>query len=216
MNKEMATIIAALVGSVIGSLGAAYLRYRLDKSKASDRRQDRVLQRYLSQLQDALESFWLRLYNLSRRDGRSTMSQEYFRLTTIYAWTRVVSYSRILLLDGIYAQLSDKLTITLKNGFDQIDRKLKDHEFQYYDRIALAEALILKDGIRLRPSTYLEFRNRSKDPLIESLFDAAGRTLENLDNMSLDQIRADISEMLRRVSEKTKMPVSERLKEYGY
>jgi len=62
--EPIATIAAALLGGVIGSLGAQWLgeRYRRDQSRQATRRA--VAVRHLVQLQDALESLWFRIHNI--------------------------------------------------------------------------------------------------------------------------------------------------------
>jgi hypothetical protein len=66
-----------------------------------------------------------------------------------------------LLLDGIYPQLEQlkpkELGKTLQCGFQNIDEKLKNKNFQRYHRLALAESVMEKEEGQFRASTYLEF-----------------------------------------------------------
>lgn len=155
-----ATILAALIGSVIGSLGAVLFESRLKRRAEETARREILVRRYLFQLQDAAESLWFRLYNLNFQDGRGVMDDEYFANTMLYALGRVLAIERILVLEGIYPELEalyPELGEFLKAN--RLDPKLADTVYQYH-RLALAESMIERAEDGFRPSTYLEFRRR--------------------------------------------------------
>ena len=88
------------------------------------------------------------------------MEDQYFETTTLYALGRALAAERLLALDGVYPQLETLYpglgSFLIKN---QIDRALGEG-FYKYDRLVLAEAVMQRDGDRLRVSTYIEFRTR--------------------------------------------------------
>ena len=88
------------------------------------------------------------------------MEDQYFETTTLYALGRALAAERLLALDGVYPQLETLYpglgSFLIKN---QIDLALGEG-FYKYDRLVLAEAVMQRDGDRLRVSTYIEFRGR--------------------------------------------------------
>ena len=71
MPQWMASLIAALIGAGIGSIGAVLVGdARKQRAERAERR-ELVVQRYLFQLQDSAESLWYRLKNLAYEHGRS-------------------------------------------------------------------------------------------------------------------------------------------------
>ncbi len=161
MADFVSTIIAALIGSVIGSVGAVLTDHWLTGRSEKYHRRELLVQRYLFQLQDALERLHNRLDNLANRGGKYVMSDEYFEESTLYAVGRVLAIERIFALEAVYPQLDTiypGLAKFLKGH--SIDLQLQHSKFYQYDRISLAEALIEHEGDLFRTSTYLEFRRR--------------------------------------------------------
>ena len=68
MFDFVSTIVAALIGSVIGSVGALLTEHRLTGRSEKFHRREILVQRYLFQLQDALEMLWYPLHNLTYQD----------------------------------------------------------------------------------------------------------------------------------------------------
>lgn len=160
MSQWLASLLAALIGAGLGSIGAVITAdWRRRKSETAERR-DALVQRYLFQLQDALESLWYRLDNLAGKGGRSVMADRYFETSTLYALGRVLAIERLLALEGVYPQL-ERLYPGL--GRFLMERRVDyalGGDFYQYDRLALAEAVMEREGDRFRASTYLEFRRR--------------------------------------------------------
>jgi hypothetical protein len=156
----VSTIVAALIGSIIGAVGAVFTDHWLTGRSEKLHRREILIQRYLFQLQDALEMLGYRLENLVVQGGRSVMSKEYFQTTTLYAFGRVLAMERIFALEAVYPQL-DAIYPTLGKHLMEreyrIDLQLPSRFYQY-DRIALAEAVIVHEGDVFRTRTYLEFR----------------------------------------------------------
>ena len=92
------------------------------------------------------------------------MENSYFEESTLYAISCVLAFKRILLLDGIYLQLDDNqlgkhLKRKLLYEFDvEFDKLQFIKRFFYYDRIALAEAVMERENGNFRISTFLEVK----------------------------------------------------------
>src|SRR5262249_36905202 len=112
-------------------------------------------------LQDSLESLWFRLDNVARRVGRLVMTDHYFETTTLYALGRVLAIERLLALEGVYPQV-DRLYPNLGRFLrkHRVDAALAGVHLYPEDRLALAEAVMEREGEYFRASTYLEFRRR--------------------------------------------------------
>jgi hypothetical protein len=163
MPTWLASLLAALIGAGAGSIGAVLTSdWRKRKAETSERR-EALVQRYLFQLQDACETLWYRLDNVSRKGGRLVMDDAYFETTSLYALGRVLAIERLLALEGAYPQL-ERLYPGLGDFLmeHRIDYELGGGFYQY-DRIALAEAVVERETDRFRASTYLEFRRRYED-----------------------------------------------------
>jgi hypothetical protein len=208
MPQWLASLIAALIGASVGSIGAV-IASDVRKRKAEIReRRETLVQRYLYQLQDSAVSLWYRLDNLERRNGRLVMDDQYFETTTLYALGRVLAIERLLGLEGVYPQLA---TLDLELGTFLREHRVDDalpRAFYQYDRLALAEAVMEREGDRYRPSTYLEFRRRYESeasgegrwlaPAREAIQDLGENTTSNL----LDEL----TRIARRLSRETGIP----------
>jgi hypothetical protein len=88
------------------------------------------------------------------------MTPAYQASTTVYALGRVLAAERILTLEGVYPQLKHhypELGETLQAR--RLSVELRFADFQQYDRIALAEAVLEQDERGFRPSTFLAFQH---------------------------------------------------------
>lgn len=163
MPDTVTTIVTALIGAVLGSGGAVLIQYLLTNRSEKLHRREILVQRYLFQLQDALEMLWYRLDNLANNSGLSVMSTEYFETTTLYVLGRVLALERIFMLEAVYPQLdtiySDLGKCLKQNRFDlALQRYLKSQSFEFYqyDRFLLAEAVIVHEADVFRTATFLE------------------------------------------------------------
>lgn len=163
MPGPVATIIAALIGSLLGSIGAAYVQYQFRRKDEIRLARERIIERYLLQLQDAAESLWYRLLNIGKQGAISVMASTYYEETTLFAIGRVLAYERIFLWDGVYLHLKElkrfdpTLGDFLRVQLLQMDRSLDKERFQRYHRLALAEMVMEREAGFLRTGTYLEF-----------------------------------------------------------
>lgn len=161
MFDFVTTIVAALIGSIIGSVGAVFTDHWLARRSEKLHQREILVQRYLFQLQDALEMLGYRLENLVSHGGRSIMSSKYFEVTTLYAFGRVLAIERIFALEAVYPQLDTiypKLGKHLQEREYRVNLQLPFKDFFQYDRLALAEAVMVREGDSFRTRTYLEFR----------------------------------------------------------
>lgn len=211
MSGSAATILAALIGAMIGSVGSIFLDAWLRRNRERKRKRDELVQRYLLQLQDAVEGLWYRIDNLARRGGRKVMEDRYFEISTLYALGRVIAYERILLLDGVYPQLKQidpDLSICLKDKMQEIGTLMTG--FHKYDQLALAEAVIEKVNGYSRAATYLEFKRRYDEdaslgsktllPAKEFLTTFAGHQLEGL--------LKTLAKIANKIAKKTEIPTT--------
>ena len=205
------TLLAALIGALIGSVGAVFADHWLTQRTEEIRRREALAQRYLFQLQDAAEGLWYRLDNLTSAHGRFVMTDEYFETTTLYALGRVLAIERILALEGVYSQL-DAAYPDLGNFLREhrIDRSLQGINLHQYDRVSLAEAMIEREGEQFRPSTYLEFRKRyeAEESPEKKWLTPASEAIRSLDNKQMLSLVDSLRTIAIRIAEKTGVPSS--------
>jgi hypothetical protein len=166
MLEPVTTIVAALIGAIIGSVGAVLLAQYFNAKSEKRQKQEILTERYLFQLQDALAMLWYRLKNVAFQEGRNYMlqvygSDDYYLSTTLYAIGKVLAIERIFVLEAVYPQL-DAAYSQLGKYFKEFQRhhKMLDFHIFQWERYLLAEALIVHEGDLFRTITYLEFRHR--------------------------------------------------------
>ena len=159
MSASLTTLIAALIGALIGSIGAVFIEFWLS-GRVKDRQARRLIaQKYLYQLQEASESLWYRIDNLNVF-SREIQDKGYFEFTTLYSVGKILACERILSLNGVYPLLIDfypGLTNIFRIKIYKIIGKIG---LNHYDRIALSESLIEAVDGQFRLSTFTEFRQR--------------------------------------------------------
>lgn len=202
------TIIAALIGSILGSVGAVVTNYWLTTRSERFHRREILVQRYLFQLQDALDMLGHRLKNLAKGGGKAVMSDEYFLLTTLYALGRVVAMERIFALEAVYPQLDHiypRLGKHLQERKYRVDLQLQSEYLYQYDRVALAEAMIVREGDMFRTSTYLEFRKiyEAKDSSMKEWLESAKAAIQKLSIEQENRLLSVIHQKSLLIAEKT-------------
>ena len=210
MPQWMASLIAALIGAGVGSIGAVLVGDTRKRNAELAERREALVQRYLFQLQDSAESLWYRLKNLAYDHGRLVMEDQYFETTTLYALGRALAVERLLALDGVYPQLE-----TLYPGLgtflveNQVDRALGEG-FYKYDRLVLAEAVMQRDGDGFRVSTYIEFRSRYENESHQERewLAPARMAIQSLTPESTKLLRDRLGRIAVRLSEETSVPTS--------
>ncbi len=206
MSDFVTTILAALIGSVIGSVGAVLTDHWLAGRSEKFHRREILVQRYLFQLQDALEMLYYRFRNLAFQGGQYVMTDDYFEETTLYALGRVLALERIFALEAVYPQL-DSIYPGLGKFLKEyrIDLKLQHTHFYQYDRIALAETVIEHEGDVFRTSTYLEFRKRyeaENSPEKQWLMPAS-KAIRSLSNTQMEDLLATLKTKAKGIAKKT-------------
>src|SRR6266487_2416666 len=158
----MLDALAAIVVVIVGAVATVALQRFL----AERERRKVLLQRYLAQMQDACESLWYRLGNLAYYRAETVTDPDYLVTTTMYTLGRALGIERMLSLEGLYSEIWRRFP-TLESVLERrvIDEAVQETtegmtELQQYDRVALAEAVVERDGESFRPSTFLEFRRR--------------------------------------------------------
>jgi hypothetical protein len=224
MSSYVATIIAALIGAGIGSIGAEILKDRLRREaekrneqlqrEAEIRRaQEKLVQRYLLQLQDAIESLWYRLDNVKNRGGQAVMGSSYYEVSTLYALGRVLAYERILVLDGVYPQLEDvypDLGRFLKARLQNMDSQLRERQFYRYNRLALAESSMEREEDHLRTSTYMHFRQHYERPnsLVKVSLEPAKHFIATLGGPEVAGLLDELRCTAKRLESVTRIPTT--------
>jgi hypothetical protein len=158
MLDAVITLVAVLAGAVA--------TFVIQELRAERERRDVLLKRYLAQLQDACESLWYRLRNLAYERADTASDPDYLVTTTMYTLGRTLGIERMLALEGLYPEIWKRFPM-LKSVLDRrvVDEAVSattkmSRELQHYDRVALAEAVVERDGESFRQSTFLEFRRR--------------------------------------------------------
>jgi hypothetical protein len=208
MPQWLVSLLAALIGAGVGSIGAVIAAdWRKRKAEMLERR-EALVQRYLFQLQDSVEALWYRLDNLGRRGGRLVMPDQYFETSTLYALGRVLALERLLALEGVYPQL-ERLYPGLGSFLmeHRVDQALGGAFYQY-DRLALAEAVMERDGDRFRASTYLEFRRRyeSKESGEGEWLAPAREAIQSLNEVRTERLLTELKLIAVRIGSETDIP----------
>jgi hypothetical protein len=213
MAFSMATVLAAFIGAILGSVGAVLAQEVLRRRRERAERREALVRRYLFPLQDAVEALWHRVYNVRYEGGKGAMTPPYLETTTVYALGRVLAAERTLTVDGVYPQL--------KLFYRELGESLQDRRlsaalsfpgFQQYDRIALAEALLEWDAGGFRPITYLVFRSRygEGEPGDASWLTSARNAVGSLgeDEARMDRLLDLLGKIAHQSVDATGMPTS--------
>jgi hypothetical protein len=200
------TLLSTLAGGAI-AFGTVLLQQRSARRAEADSRRERLRSRYLYQLQDAADSLWFRLHNLTERSGAPVMDARdplYREVTTLYALGRLLAVHRMLTLDGVWPELA---------RFQDITRPLRaltredawPSGLLHYDRMALGEAVLERDDEGFRTSTYLEFRRRyeSDEALPREWRDRVRKAVEDFSGRPRDTLLAILSHLSHALEEAT-------------
>jgi hypothetical protein len=187
-ENNLLTIISALIGAVIGSIGSAIITNYLSHWRDSKKIYEQLIQKYLLQLQDCVESLWFRLYNIHIQGEQMSMEDKYYEVTTLYSLARVLALKYIISIEGVYFTIEKEkkgLGLFLRNKLENIDNELNHinqenmphSKFYRYDRQLLAEVVLEKEDHYNRTCTFLDFRKRYEEsnsevaPLLNSARD---------------------------------------------
>src|SRR6266511_944076 len=182
---DWGTVLAALIGAGIGSMGTSVVEARLAARAGRATAAAQLKEQYLHQLQSDVESLWYRIENLTRRGGRTVMSDEYFLRTTLFALGAVLGDKQLLQLEGVYGRMESLQSgsgHTLSEHLEAIDRSLEAGrtEFYRYDRVLLGETALVRDANNWRRATYSEFLERYRERETVGTFRTAVTYLSDL------------------------------------
>ena len=217
MADDVITIIAALIGAVIGSLGAKLVEEFLKRRAEKVSLQRTIVNQYLLQLQGAIESLWYRLDTLKKRGARMVTQDKYFEVSTLYSLACVLAYRRILLLEGVYSKIEQAkrdLGSFLNERLIGIDSILENFQtstpFYRYERLILAETVIQRIGDRLGTHTYLEFKKQYDDSSsgVEESLKPAKDFLSHLSKPDIGYFMEELKQIAIRVGDETRIASS--------
>jgi len=217
VDDALATVVAALIGAALGSIGAVVVQGWIEQNRDSRRLKEALVERHLLALQEAVESLWFRLDNVANQGGRGIMNRNdptYWEITSVYALGRALGAERLLGLEGVFPRVATawpELGGVLTEN--RIDRRVKDvfgDALFHYEIVLLAEGVLLKnqDGANMRLMTYSEFRRTFHDEssgLRESVAPAID-ALESMDREQNEQIRDCLSGIATELSKVTEVP----------
>jgi hypothetical protein len=209
MAFKMEAILGAFIGAVIGSLGTVLLENWLRYRRELYERENQLVERYLLQLQNSLESLYYRFTNISKLGGRKLMSEQYYNISTLYAIACVLAFKQILLLDGAYSKLLRFKGIKndLRRNLQEIDWMLDDSVFLHYHRLALAESVIEKDKEHSRISTYIDFSRRyQEDAILRQAINPAEEFVKRIDSARVDQVLRHLQSLILQIEKLTNLP----------
>ena len=200
MSSELLAVLLGGLGALIG----AVIQYRFQRLSAEREERRELIETHFLQLQNALESLYYRINNLRDWGGKRVMTDDYFRLTSVYAIGRVLAYESLSVSRGIYAKLGydEALKRSLKAGLHRINIGLDDQRFLHYHRMQLAE-MLLEDGKVL---SYTDFLARVGEPGFEPVVASAAAFVESVGPERLDDIRAAASELVLLLEDHTRVP----------
>ena len=134
---------------------------------------------------------WIRPNYMAEIKG----TDEYYTVSTLYALGTILAYHRILLLEGIYAQIEhiySEFGSLLIKKFDEFGSRLdkmriknpqsdRNVKFFRYDRMALGDANTERESGTSRLVTYLKFRSMFEtDTSIKSALEPAAEFVRSL------------------------------------
>jgi hypothetical protein len=221
--ETIATIIAALLGGVIGSLGAQWLGERYRRSQDIEATRRDVAVRHLIQLQDALESLWFRIDNLAFRGGKQVMDAGYYETSTIYVIGYALAHKRLLTVEGAYAKLDvfqPGFARALEGDLEYLEKALGDEartatSFYRYERRALADFLLTWDGL-WRVLSYTEFAAASRREDAEAVVGPARNLLMRLTEHQASEILGATSATLQTLHSATGIHIAHAITQSPY
>jgi hypothetical protein len=206
----LSTVIASLIGAILGSLGGQWLRYRFQVRAEETRTRRDVAQKHLIQLQDAMESLYFRLSNLATNADRQLLQYAYYTQSSLYALANFLAHKRRLMLDGAYALLDvhgpsfpHELEVALESVETELGREwTAGGSFFRYQRQAAGESLLIwNDGWRV--ANYAEFSDRLEKGELDSSLKGVRDLLNEHEHVEWSVIRDRLGDALRLVAQRT-------------
>lgn len=188
---DASAVVSALIGAIIGSLGAQALSHWLAGRRETKEASQLLVRNYLVQLQDALESLWHRIDNLAFRGGEAVVDDpDYYRLSSLYVLGSFLAQKRGLILDGVYGHLeslNEGSGSQLEMSLEAVERTIGRERdgragFPRYYRRELGDMTMSWSGDSWRLKSYSEFKSSlSTDQPANSAVAAAEGFLRSMD-----------------------------------
>jgi len=211
-DTVLSNIVPALIGAISGAIGGNVLTDWFARRREKEMLRRELVDKYLIQLQDSLESLWFRLDNIKYRDGLQKMTDFYYEVSTLYILGSVLAHNRILSYEGVYTKIEQSipgLGVFLRDKMNQfgsyLDKIDPNIHFYQYDRIALAEAIMSINDERHTIGTYLQFRKQYEDPNsnLKSLLSPAKEFITKIKTSELNLVMEKISEIAIQIDTQT-------------
>jgi hypothetical protein len=202
----------ALIGAITGSIGGNFLSFWLTRKAERQTLRRELVDKYLIQLQDSLESLWFRLDNMTNRDGLQKMGDRYYEVSTLYILGSVLAHNRILSNEGAYTKINQSipgLGIFLRTKMNQFGSYLDNIDpsvhFYQFDRIALSEAIISLKGEHQTIGSYFEFRKQFEDSNsnLKSTLSPATEFIVKIKSRDLNPVMEKIYEIAIKIDTQT-------------
>jgi hypothetical protein len=200
---------ALLVGAIGGVVATAIQYFFKRRAEEEDLRRE-VVETYLLQLQNSVESLYYRMNNLRDWAGRAVMSDDYYEQSSAYVVGRVLAHESLLVSKGVYAKLrrNARLKRTVKAKLHEINWALDHPSFHHYVRVQLSEMLLEEDRI----ISYTEFVERWKDPRYVRVTAAVSAFVKSADGEALETVRSVAGNLVGDLERETSVPSALALK----
>jgi hypothetical protein len=211
-DTVLSNTVPALIGAISGAIGGNVLTDWFARRREKEMLRRELVDKYLIQLQDSLESLWFRLDNIKNRDGLQKMTDLYYEESTLYILGSVLAHNRILSNEGAYTKIEKSipgLGIFLRNKMNQfgsyLDKIDPNIHFYQYDRILLAEAIISLKDERHTIGSYLEFRKQYEDASsnLKSVLSPAKDFITKIRSHELNLVMEKIYEIANKIDIQT-------------
>jgi hypothetical protein len=212
MTEDYITILSALVGAVIGSIGSTLISILLSRRAEKRRSYQNLVQKYLLYLQDSIESLLYRFQNIKQRGGEKAMKSTYYEPTTLYALAKVLALKHILATEGVYSSIENVrrgLGTYLRNELETFDKNLDKFNwllktsFYRYERQLLAETVLEKEEQSSRISSFLNFRKGYNDKDVITLLAPARQFVSQLDKSAVSEIMEQLYNIVEKLEPET-------------
>lgn len=211
MAMDLTTLFSALIGAVVGSIGAASVSHALQQRSGSQQKRRSISYSYLYQCQDSLESLWYRFDNFANRGGRAVVDEEYSDLTMLYSLGRSLASERLLIMSDVMPQLDEHFNgLGTYLRLNRVDSLFQGIGFHRYDRVTLAELVMTEKNNHFRLATFIEFRSRYglQDSHTRVWLKPALSTVQSISMKKLDELLEKIEKIVKRLSDETGVPTT--------
>lgn len=211
LSSQGATIIAALIGALLGSLGTVLLQGFLEIREREFATRELLVQRHIYQLQEGAESLYWRVRNANKLGGAAYMPEVYYTTSTIYALGRVLAAQYLLAADGAYPTLQQHCA-PLGSLLDEreLGILLADRKLPRYVRLALAESVLETKDSPPRMMRFLSFRSTFDEKTWDADPFLAPITLfvREMGNVNNEKLLETLAELVRAASKCTRVSAS--------